>query len=281
MPITLRKRDTNKITAVGSLSILFLGAALAAPPKDTDLEKRLEAAIHRELVLGDLAGAITEYRAILASGSKLRPVEARALFHIGLCMEKSGRAGDARDIYERVTKEYPGQDSSAQARAKLDNWGSTIIGPMNLKFDQGVPGKLPAAWFVPALPNEADQQAQLRRRGCMTGDSCAIVMVPDNALTQVGTLMQSFSAAAWRGKLVRLRAWLRLEPVSASDQGQMWIGVDRANNVTANPVRSEEWTQSEIRIRVPNDASFIKFGVSSIGKGKVWVDNVTFETLPQ
>lgn len=281
MPRIGQKRDTNPIVGGGCLCILFLGAALAAPPKEQDLEQRLEAAIHREFVLGDLTGAVSEYRKILAAGSKLRPVESRALFHIGMCMEKAGRAGDAREIYERVSREFPGQDAAAQARVKLDNWGSAIIGPMNLKFDQGVPGKLPAAWFVPALPNEADQQAQLRNRGCLSGNSCAVVMVPGNALAQMGTLMQSFSAAAYRGKTIRLRAWLRLEIVNPGDSGQMWIGVDRANNVTGQPVRSEEWTQSEIRVRIPPDAAFVKFGVNSIGKGRVWVDNVTFDTLPR
>lgn len=271
----LRNRDRNRITAGMFITMLVLGATV-----DADLEQRLEAAIHREQVLGDLSGAMAEYRRILAAGSKLRPVESRAMFHIALCMEKAGRAGDARELYERVAKEYPGQESATQARAKLDNWGSTIIGPMNLKFDQGVTGKLPAAWFVPALPNEADQQAQLRRRGCMS-DSCAVVMVPENALAQVGTLMQSFSAAAYRGKTVRLRAWLRLEAVNEGDHGQMWVGVDRANNVTGPPLKSDEWTLSEVKIRVPADAAFLKFGVSSVGKGKVWVDNVSFETVPR
>jgi hypothetical protein len=273
MPAILRNRDRVRIAAGLSACILLLGATTNA-----DLEQRLEAAVHREVVLGDLAGAIAEYRNILAAGSKLRPIEARALFRTGLCLEKTGRAADAREVYERLVTEYAGHESAAQARVKLDNWRNVIIGPMNLKFEQGQPGKLPPAWFAPALPNEADQQAQLRKQGCMSG-GCAVVMAPENPLTQIGTLMQSFSAAAWRGKTVRVSAWMRLEPASVNDYGQIWIGVDRTPNVAAQPLRSETWTQNEIRIRIPADASFIKFGVSSVGKGKVWVDDVSFETV--
>jgi hypothetical protein len=275
MPAILRIRDRSLIAAGLSACILLLGANKNA----ADLEQRLEAAVHREVVLGDLAGAIAEYRSIFAAGSKQRPVEARALFRTGLCLEKTGRAADAREVYERLVTEYAGYESAAQARIKLDNWRNAIIGPMNLKFDQGQPGKLPPAWFAPALPNEADQQAQLRKSGCMSGNGCAVVMAPENPLTQIGTLMQSFSAAAWRGKSVRVSAWMRLEPASPNDYGQIWIGVDRSPNVAAQPLRSETWAQNEIRFRIPTDASFIKFGVSSVGKGKVWVDDVSFETV--
>src|SRR6185436_18045671 len=113
---------------------------------------------------------------------------------------------------------------------------------------QGVAGKLPPAWFVPALPNEADQWAQLRRRGCMTGSSCAVVLIPENAPAQDGNLMQSFSAAAYRGKTVRLRAWLRLEVVDAGDRAEMWLGIKRVNDqkgffddMSDRPLRREEW----------------------------------------
>ncbi len=279
MPATLRNRDRSRIAAGLSACILMLGAAAKSADKDADLEQRLEAAVHREVVLGDLAGAIAEYKSILAAGSKLRPIAARALFRTGLCLEKAGRAGDAREVYERLVTEYAGYESAAQARVKLDNWRSAIIGPMNLKFEQGQPGKLPPAWFAPALPNEADQQAQWREHGCMNGIGCAVVMAPENPLTQIGTLMQSFSAAAWRGKTVRVGAWMRIEPASANDFGQMWIGVDRSPNVVGEPLRSETWAHNEIRLHIPRDASYIKFGVSSVGKGKVWVDDVSFETV--
>ena len=46
------------------------------------------------------------------------------------------------------------------------------------------------------------------------------------------------------------------------------------------PMRSSQWTFGEIRGRIDSDATFIKFGVMSIGRGRVWVDHVSFEVVP-
>lgn len=262
-----------------------MAAALwAGPQTGAGLEMQLESAIHREIVLGDLKGAMEQYKAILAQPAKSKMVAARTLFRMGQCLEKSGRRPEARNTYALLVKEYPDQpEVAAKARARLDD---SIPGPLNLKFEQGVPGKLPPAWFVSALPQDADHWAQLRRGGCMKGGSCAIVLVPENAPVNVSNLMQSFSAAAYRGKTIRLSAWLRLESADLDDHAQMWLSVDRANdrkgfsdNMSDRPVRSAEWTMCEIRTQVDDDATFIKFGVMSIGRGRVWVDSVSFEVI--
>ena len=44
-------------------------------------------------------------------------------------------------------------------------------------------------------------------------------------------------------------------------------------------VRTSEWTFREIRAGVDRDATFIKFGVMSIGRGRVWVDRVSFAVV--
>ncbi|MCC6367848.1 MAG: hypothetical protein IT165_30355, partial [Bryobacterales bacterium] len=85
---------------------------------------------------------------------------------------------------------------------------------------------------------------------------------------------------------VRLRAWIRLEAVDPDDHAQMWLSVDRArdkkgffDNMSDRPVRSGDWTMCEIRTTVDADATFIKFGVMSIGRGRVFVDDVSFEAF--
>lgn len=264
--------------------ITLLSVALIAAPAITpaEIEKQLEAAIYREMVLGDLKGALEQYKAILALPAKSRTVAARALLQMGQCLETSGRRAEARNVYAQLLKDYSDQAPVvAQVQARLAKWVNSIPGPLNLKFDQGEPGKLPFAWFVAALPNEADQWAQFRNKGCMTGGTCAVVLVPENAPVHVGHLMQSFSAAAYRGKTIRFRAWLRLEAVNETDHAQIWMSVDRSGNISDRPVRSSEWTQCEIVTRINSDATFIRFGVMSIGRGSVWVDSVSFETVTQ
>ncbi len=266
---------------------------LAAAEQGAHSERQLEAAIHREIVLGDLPGAIAQYKTVLAQAGNARTVAARALFQIGQCLDKQGQRKDAHDAYRRIVNEYSDQpEIVAEARVRLASWQDAQPGPRNLKFEEGVPGKVPPGWFVPSLPRDADYSAELRRNGCRSAGGCAVVLVPANAPRPLGTLMQSFSADAYRGKTVRLRAWLRLEiglresDANPEDRAQMWLTVDRANrrvgfsdNMDDRPLRSAEWTRCEITGEIDEDAQFINFGFMSIGRGRVWVDDVSFEIV--
>jgi hypothetical protein len=275
----------------------MLGLWAATSMAAADAEVKLEAALHREIVLGDLAGSMNEYRAILAGNSTPRPVAARALWEIGRCQEKLGQRKEAYDTYRRLVTEFGDQrETLKQANLKLAAWS----GPRNLKFEEGVPGKAPPGWFVPSLPKDADYLAEVRRDGCRSRGGCAVIMVPLNVPRPVGHLMQSFSAAAYRGRTVRISAWLRVESLfvapapavglrlpNPEDRAQMWMTVERANrkngfsdNMDDRPVRSQQWTRCEITGPVDEDARFINFGFISIGGGRVWIDGVSFDIVP-
>lgn len=297
----LRNRDRSMAPIPLWLRNLSLGLILVTvripAAASSDPEVRLEAALHREIVDGDLTGAMNDYRSIVGQKETPRPVAARALLEIGLCQEKSGQREEAYDTYRRLVTDYGDQSEIvALARTKLDAWS----GPRNLKFEEGVIGKVPPGWFVPSLPKDADYLAELRRgEGCRSRIGCAVVMVPRNVPRPVGNLMQSFSAAAYAGKTVRLRAWLRLEvvfmtasgirlPEGGDDRAQMWLNVERTNHRSGfsdymddRPVRSGNWTRCEITGEINEDARFINFGVMSVGGGRVWVDDVSFEVIPR
>jgi len=276
---------------ISVVAVLAAGERIGA-----DSEVRLEAALHSEIVLGDLARAMEQYRSIIAQPSSSRQVSAKAFFRIGLCEEKLGQREEAYETYRRLVTQYGDQAAiAALARTKLSAWS----GPRNLKFEEGVPGKVPPGWFVPSLPKDADYLAELRRgEGCRSRSGCALVMVPGNVPRPVGNLMQNFGAAAYVGKTVRLRAWPRLDRFFWTDPGfrrpdpedraQMWLNVERANRRTGfsddmkdRPVRSTDWTLCEITGEIDEDARFISFGVMSIGGGRVWVDDVSFEVIPK
>lgn len=278
-----------------------VAATLAGQPPAADAERQLEAGIHREMVLGDLKGAIDAYRAILAHAAVSKVVSSRALLQVAGCQEKLGQRNEALATYRRVATEFRDTDAAAAALAKLADIEDNTPGPRNLKFEDGEVGKVPPGWFVPALPREAAYGAELRRADCHSGVGCAVVLVPSNAPRPFGYLMQSFNAALYRGVTVRLRAWLRLEPrpvndlvtswlrmeaSPAEDRAQMRLSVDRPqhrsgffDNMDERPVRTNEWTRCEITGRIDDDARFIEIGVMSIGRGRAWVDDVSFEVL--
>jgi Tol biopolymer transport system component len=82
-------------------------------------EVRLQAAVHAELVEGDLERALRLYREIAADRSAGRGVAATALVNLGRTYEKLGNA-QARSAYERVVRDYGDQVEQVRlARARL------------------------------------------------------------------------------------------------------------------------------------------------------------------
>lgn len=97
---------------------LLMAVVLAAAPQQTaSAERQLEAAIHREQVLGDVKGAIEQYTKLAQGGN--RTVAAQALIRLGQCYEKLGNL-EARKAYERVVSDYADQpDCIKVARERL------------------------------------------------------------------------------------------------------------------------------------------------------------------
>jgi hypothetical protein len=272
---TLRKRDRFASSWTHRFSKLRIVLMLTAVPLTAaalSQEAQLEAAKYREMVVGDLKGAIDQYKAVL-EGPKSRPIAARALLQMGQCFEKSGRRREAQAVYTRLISEFADQtEFSAQARLHLAAWADTLPNPPQLNFALGGPGNVPPGWFLPVLPKDS---------GCPAGLSCTVVLVPAGAPIRVtGDFMQSFSAAAYRGKTVRLHARLRGE----NDSAQLWIGIDRpkgaGDRIADKPVPAGEGSVTTVSVHVEEDATLLNFGVSSTGHGRVSVDDVSLEILP-
>jgi hypothetical protein len=114
--------------------IAAIGAAVGALAAEPDLERRLQAAMHTEMVQGNLKQAVEQYRGIVAAGSASPAVAARALFRMAQCEEKLGLRREARSSYARLAASFPGQpELAASARAKLGGWTDAAAGPRNLR----------------------------------------------------------------------------------------------------------------------------------------------------
>lgn len=101
-----------------------------------------------------------------------------------------------------------------------------------------------------------------------------------------GTLMQRFSAESYRGKRLRLSGFLRTDDVEEGWAG-LWLRVDDPegkriafDNTQEEAVTGDsEWTRCVIVLDVPRDAEAIAFGFMLVGAGKVWADDLGFETV--
>jgi TolB protein len=108
-----------------SLRILVIATALttssvvAGQQANESADQQLKAAMHRELVGGDLRAAIKDYEGIVSRYRDNRPVAARALLQIAQCHDKLGQP-EARKVYEQIVREYADQtEPAAQARTRL------------------------------------------------------------------------------------------------------------------------------------------------------------------
>src|ERR1700678_172075 len=104
------------------------------------------------------------------------------------------------------------------------------LGQANLKFQEGRPGEVPPGWFVLGGAKSSGYLATWQSEGCHGATACALLAAPDSPAPEgFGTLMQSFPATAFRGRTVRLRAWIRLAPKAQGDRAQMLLHVARPN----------------------------------------------------
>jgi C-terminal processing protease CtpA/Prc len=150
------------------------------------------------------------------------------------------------------------------------------IGLVNGGFEKGVPGAMPPPWQVTL------GSAAVVTDGCREGAACVEVMPgPGSDAASPGILLQSLDAAAYRGKLVRYRAAVR---VADAGRAGLWLRVDRADrrtgffeNMSARPIFTQQnWRYFEINGFVDADATRISLGLLAYS-GRALLDDASLE----
>src|SRR4030095_1541515 len=107
----------KKRLIIVSTALAFTSGVLLMAQSSRSAEIQFKAAQQREVIEGDLKGAIKEYER-LAKG-KDRALAAQALLRMAECYQKLGSA-DARRTYERLVREFADQTQAvAIARSHL------------------------------------------------------------------------------------------------------------------------------------------------------------------
>lgn len=99
-----------------------------------------------------------------------------------------------------------------------------------------------------------------------------------------GTLMQMFKADDYRGKRLRLSAYVKTERV---DSCGLWMRIDgpgnemiSLDNMQNRPIHwTTDWQKVEVVLDVPQNSVDIAFGVLLQGAGRVWIDDIQFEAV--
>jgi len=151
-------------------------------------------------------------------------------------------------------------------------------------------GSLPPGWFR-AGDHPAEYEMSLDPKGGRTGKACAFIKGRTASPQGFGTLMQTFDAADYRGKRLRLSAyvkaagildwaglWMRIDGAPApGTQGPAMLGFD---NMQGRPIKgTADWTRHEIVLDVPNEAKGIAFGILLSGAGQAWLDELALDPV--
>lgn len=120
------------------VATLLAGAGTAAlrAQGSAQAEKLLEGARRRQVVEGDLRGAIDLYAQIVSQFKSQPEIAARALFQLAQCQETLGQA-EARKSYERILREYASAAeyvSAARNRLSAMNPASVRAGDLRTQL---------------------------------------------------------------------------------------------------------------------------------------------------
>lgn len=143
--------------------------------------------------------------------------------------------------------------------------------------------RAPAGWFL-AGSKPANYRTGVDQAMMYTGRPSAYLRSALLNTGGFGTLMQSIDAANYTGKRVRLRASIKSQDVG--EWAGLWMRVDKQQKVVAfdnmqtRPIKgTQSWSDYDVVLDVPADATGISFGVLLSGAGQVWMNHVTIEPV--
>jgi len=153
--------------------------------------------------------------------------------------------------------------------------------PSNLDFADGLVGW--GLWGSNPEDYADDVDPNVKQHG--SGSGYLRASVPDPA--GFGTLMRSFVPESYRGTRVRMTGTVKADAVEA--WAGLWMRVDGPqsqtlsfDNMQGRPITgTRDWQTYAIVLDVPQESTWLSFGILLVGKGSVWLNDVSFEIVGQ
>jgi erythromycin esterase len=163
--------------------------------------------------------------------------------------------------------------------------------PENLDFEEGAMGAAPPGWRGPVRLQADDYRADIAADAQRPGSHVARLRhLPGTAYGETyGTLSQAVEASPYRGKRVRLRAWVRVPDGGDSNQAFLWLRMNGGPPGTDNelfydgmedrPITAHEWREVTIEGDVPVLTNTLSYGFAYVGGGSALLDAVSLEVV--
>jgi hypothetical protein len=143
----------------------------------------------------------------------------------------------------------------------------------------------PSGWFITGA-SPASYSIGIDNLVSQHGHKCAFIESTVNPPKDFCTLMQFCSDQDFKGKRIKMTGYIKSQ--GQDETASMWIRIDDVNkntdldfdNMMDRPiVGTKDWTKCEIIFDVPDSKCVVNYGFILSGTGKIWVDNVSFETV--
>jgi hypothetical protein len=143
-------------------------------------------------------------------------------------------------------------------------------------------GGLPAGW-VKSGDHPDNYEMVIDTSVKHGGKASAHIKFTGEKAEGFGTLGQGFRADEYRGKRLRMSAWMKTESVDAAhlwlrlDAERATVGFDNMDNRAVKG--TSQWQRYDLTLDVPAETVNVAFGVFVVGRGEAWVDDFRFEVV--
>jgi hypothetical protein len=142
----------------------------------------------------------------------------------------------------------------------------------------------PKGWLL-AGSKPAEYDSGLDKSVRHSGAASAFLASRVTSSSGFGTVMQMFKADAYRGKRLKMTAFVKSENVSG--WAGLWLRLDAAGGMTMTLDNMQnravkgttDWKRYDIVVDVPAEAAAIYFGALLDGLGKIWFDDFRFDVV--
>lgn len=195
-----------------------------------------------------------------------------SILDLGLALEGKGTAWIDDVTITPVGLDVPLTEVDRRARA-IENG------------DAEEPGPTPKAWFLSGGAR-AHYEAVVDREERHGGRQSARLSPRVKDPRGYGTMMQAFAVSAYRGKRLRMNAWVKGREIDA--RGDMWLRVQASDSPgdggglgggMCGLSGTFDWKPCTIVFDVPERGDELQLGVGLAGHGTIWLDDMTIEVV--